>query len=88
MYDYKAPVHPLLREAFPDRALDMALNGGEDYQLLFAAPPDLMTQAIDRLGPPATVIGGITAGPPGVVRLLNSSGQSQEVSVRGWDHFR
>ena len=39
------PVHPLLARAFPEQALDMALNGGEDYLLLFAAPPDLMSQS-------------------------------------------
>ena len=32
------PVDPLLREHFPaDESLEMALNGGEDFQLLFTA---------------------------------------------------
>lgn len=82
------PVHPLLQRAFPEQALDLALNGGEDYLLLFAAPPDTMAKAIVKLGPPAAVIGEITDGAPGAVRLLEPSGQAREVNVRGWDHFR
>ena len=82
------PVHHLLQKAFPDHALDLALNGGEDYQLLFAAPSELMAQAVAQLGPPTTVIGEITSGPPGTVRLLDRTGKAQEVSVRGWDHFK
>ena len=82
------PVHPLLQRSFPSRALDLALNGGEDYQLLFAAPPDLIEQAMTRLGPPAAIIGEITNGSPGTVRLLDRSGQAQEIATRGWDHFK
>ncbi len=82
------PVHPLLQRAFPEDALDMALNGGEDYLLLFAAPPDLMAKAIERLGPPAVVIGEITVGATGTVRILEPSGQTRNVNARGWDHFR
>ena len=82
------PVHPLLQRAFPERALDLALNGGEDYLLLFAAPPDTMAKAMAKLGPPAATIGEITDSAPGTVRLLESSGQAREVYTRGWDHFR
>jgi thiamine-monophosphate kinase len=35
------PIHPLAIPAGPDRSLALALNGGEDYELLFAAPPNL-----------------------------------------------
>ena len=84
----RVPVHPLLRDAFPDRSLELALNGGEDYQLIFAAPSNVMEQAIAGLGPPATVIGEITAGKAGSVRVVGSSGEASDVAVRGWDHFR
>ena len=33
------PIHPLARAAGPGADLDFALNGGEDYELLFAARP-------------------------------------------------
>ena len=82
------PVHPLLQRAFPVQSLDLALNGGEDYLLLFAAPSDIMVKAIAKLGPPAAIIGEITDNAPGTVRLLESSGQAREVYTRGWDHFR
>ena len=82
------PMHPLLARAFPEQALDMALNGGEDYLLLFAAPPDLMSKAIEKLGHPAAVIGEIRDASPSTVRLLEPSGRARDVSIRGWDHFR
>ena len=38
----KVPVAPAARAAFGDRALAMALSGGEDYELVFTAPPSVM----------------------------------------------
>ena len=32
------PIHPLALLAGTEQAIDLALNGGEDYELLFAAP--------------------------------------------------
>ena len=46
------PAHPLLQEAFPQRYLELALGGGEDYQLLFTAPRELMDRLLSQLGPP------------------------------------
>ena len=57
--------------------VEQALNGGEDYELLWTMPP--------RGTPPAGAIriGEITAGPPGLV-LLNG----EPVPIRGYDHFQ
>lgn len=83
------PIHPALQEIFPDRCLDMALGGGEDYQLIFTADEALMAEVIPLLSPSAAVIGRITAGQPGQVSVVDSgSGAQRELNSQGWDHFR
>jgi thiamine-monophosphate kinase len=84
----KVPAHPALRQAFPKASLDLALSGGEDYELLFTAPPLLMEQVIPDLPPGAAVIGEIVPGPPGHVSLLDPEGQSVPAGPGGWDHLR
>ena len=84
----KVPVHPLLQQAFPVSCLDMALGGGEDYQLLFTAPETVMESVMSDLASPATVIGNILEGPAGEVAVVDSvSGEPVAIPQRGWDHF-
>jgi thiamine-monophosphate kinase len=87
IFAQQVPVHPLLRLAFPDQCLDLALGGGEDYLLLFTAPPDLMAQVMPRLPQGAAVIGEITSGPPGQVIIVDASGVARPANPSGWDHF-
>ena len=84
----KIPVHAALKEVFPRKYLDMALGGGEDYQLLFTAPGELMEEVLPLLPPPATVIGEIVEGEPGQVTVFDSeTGKSLSAPSGGWDHF-
>ncbi len=83
----KIPVHPLLRESFPDQYLDLALNGGEDYLLLFTAPKELMELVMPQLSEEAAVIGEITSGEPGRVVIVDQTGAETEAARGGWDHF-
>ena len=39
------PVDPALKKVFPDDWLEMALGGGEGYQLLFTAPSEVVRAA-------------------------------------------
>lgn len=87
------PIHPLTREAFPKECLDLALAGGEDYELLFTTGKDnmvnvkAMLEALPGGGDcPVTVIGEIT-GEPGV-SLLRNDGRSYRAKGQGWDHFK
>ena len=81
------PVHPAALAAFPDEALAMALNGGEDYELFFAAPLRLMASLGDSLGCEVHVVGEFISGLPGQVLLLDANGQEMTAPRRGWDHF-
>ena len=83
----QVPILPALKSAFPDDRLDLALYGGEDYVLLFTAPPDIMDVAIRELPHGAAVVGEITEGRAGAVSVRDSSGKPVERGGTGWDHF-
>jgi thiamine-monophosphate kinase len=71
----------------PPRVVDLqlSLHGGEDYELLFTAPPNKQIPA--RIaGVPATMIGRITRRRK--ILLVNENGVRHELPARGWEHFR
>jgi thiamine-monophosphate kinase len=82
-----APVHPAARKAFPEEALDMALGGGEDYELLFTAGADVIEEVKNKTGVPVTVIGEITSGTGGTVQTMHIDGRPFTPGKTGWDHF-
>ncbi len=83
----QVPVHPFLREVFPEGATGLALTGGEDYVLLFTAAPGLMRSVLPLLPDGAAVIGETVAGEPGQVTVVDSAGVETSAGRRGWDHF-
>ena len=64
-------------------ALDLALHGGDDYELLFtssaAVPAQIAGVRVTRIGR--------TVRSPGL-RLIGGDGRPQPLPVRGWEHFR
>ena len=83
------PVHPSLKKVFPYRYLEKALAGGEDYELLFTAPRELMERVVPLLGPTSAVIGKIVDGEAGQVVVMDpETGQELRTPHSGWDHFR
>lgn len=69
---------PIAREASTEgKALERALHGGEDYELLFTMPEKLVAPA------GTTRIGTIVRGRAGAVRF-----QGKPLEARGHDHFR
>ena len=87
LFTAQVPVHRLLRLAFPEDCLALALGGGEDYLLLFATDSSLMPRAIAGLPEGAAVIGEIMAGTPGQVLLVDDQGDETVAGSAGWDHF-
>jgi thiamine-monophosphate kinase len=64
--------------------LDLALHGGEDYELLFTAPANKRIPS--RIaGVPITQIGRITRSKK---ILLTGPGATIELKPQGWEHFR
>jgi thiamine-monophosphate kinase len=75
----------LARHGF--EAGELALHGGEDYELLFTVPRRralLMPKSIS--GIPLTCIGEITRS-KGLV-LVEKTGRAHPLETKGWDHFR
>ncbi|WP_148219368.1 thiamine-phosphate kinase [Azospirillum sp. B510] len=70
--------------------LALAITGGDDYELLFTAPPalraDLAALAAD-CGVAITEIGALQPGTPGQVTVLDAAGAPLPLARRGWDHF-
>ncbi|MFN9676011.1 MAG: thiamine-phosphate kinase [Betaproteobacteria bacterium] len=75
--------------AQPERLrLRCALAGGDDYELLFTAPPQRQAQvraAAQAAGVAVSRIGRVRAGQG--VRLLDAAGQPLVAQWRGYDHF-
>ena len=65
--------------------LELALHGGEDYELLFTAPPKKRVPS-RMAGVPVTCIGHITRRKK--VFLMNRNQIGYELEPRGWEHFR
>ena len=84
---WRVPYPPALERAFPGQALALALASGEDYELLFTAPPAVMERAITRI-PAAAVVGQVLAGKPGAVVIVDEHGHEHPAQQVGWDHFR
>ena len=87
VYAHQLPTHPTLPRLFPETHLQKTLSGGEDYVLLFTAPPDTMNRVIDRI-PEAAVIGRVADGEAGRVTVSDASGNDVTPTQSGWDHYR
>ena len=72
-------------------ALDWALFGGEDYQLLFTAPPTAVPRIKEMLlittGTIVSVIGEMLPAEAGLI-IRTPDGSSRPLAARGWDHLR
>ncbi len=83
----EAALIPRARVGKPVRqaSLELALHGGEDYELLFTVPRGkAVPPQFD--GIPLTEIGKITRSRKIIVR--DSDGASRTLSPGGWEHFR
>ena len=71
--------------------LDWALNGGEDYELLFSVSPgyaDMVVEAVQSAtGTPVTAIGTICP-PEAGMKVLWPDGREEALVPKSWDHLR
>ncbi len=61
-----------------------AMNGGEDYELLFTAPEDKLP--LLRYRPDISIIGEIVPKNEGI-HLLTTGGKKVPITAQGWQHF-
>jgi thiamine-monophosphate kinase len=78
----------LAREVGRD-PLQWALSGGEDYELIFTAPPERFEEALASLtghGIRACAIGRMTEADEGM-KIVNPDGDISDLESAGYDHF-
>ena len=75
---------PTPPEKYAPKALEFALHGGEDYELMFTSPRENreLLREIEGL----TLIGCMTSSTPELV-LKRTTGESETLSYRGFSHF-
>jgi thiamine-monophosphate kinase len=85
--ELQAEAVPRARVGRPSREVDLelALHGGEDYELLFTAPPRKRIPS-QIASVPVTRIGEVTRGSK--IWLTNGCGVKRELKAQGWEHFR
>jgi len=74
---------------FTDRPMDLALGGGEDYELLFTVARgnvDLLNSIKNRFKTKVTHIGEVVEPGEGIT-VLDNSGKRYVVQKKGFDHF-
>ena len=89
LYADRIPAVPLPRAIEQRYGLDrltLALDGGEDYGLLFTIPKRFDSRIPKSFrGTPVTRIGEIVSGSG--VRIVTPDGRISPLAPRGWDHF-
>ena len=83
----RVPIHPVAKTSFGVKSLELALSGGEDYELLFTASAETINRAKTAAACPITVIGEITADNIGAVTLVDRQGNPVNLGKKGWEHF-
>ena len=81
------PIGPALAAYAEERALDFALQGGDDYELCFTAPAsavDAVLAAAARSDTLVTRIGAVTANPE---LVFTRHGEHVDVATTGYNHF-
>lgn len=85
------PVSDAVRALFPDDWFNFATRGGEDYQLLFTAPPTrwaAIEAAAKLAGSPVTRVGEVLeADMDAPQMLLETDGVDRPVRPGAYDHF-
>jgi len=86
VYSNDLPIDSYLKSAFKSDYLNYALNGGEDYELLFTASYDDMNKIINNINTKVTIIGKIINNLK--IKIIDKSGNELDIDQKGWDHFK
>ena len=86
----KLPLHEAAVELLgASRALELALGGGDDYELALTAPAATLDALAQRHpSDPLTVIGRVVDAHPGEAIALDAAGARIEPASAGWDQLR
>ncbi len=82
----RIPIHPSVAATAGIDALQAAMSGGEDYELLFTGKAEAIEKVAAEACCPVTVIGEITRG-AGKLEVLDADGRKMDIDSTGWRHF-
>ena len=86
IFSKEIAIHPALEQTFPEDAFNLALAGGEEYELLFTCPRDVVQRVKKRL-PSVSIIGEVTGEKAGEVTVYDENGSPILDVGSGWDHL-
>ena len=83
------PIAPELKFMVGTSAIELALSGGEDYELVFTTPESVVDNLPHDVKSQISVIGRVThdAVVGGDLRVVDSTGKTYEPIRKGWDHL-
>jgi len=81
----RVPIQPTVKANLSHKSLELALSGGEDYELLFTARAEVIDKVKGATSCPITVIGEIVADKK--ITLVDSQGNPFNLGKTGWEHF-
>ena len=87
IFQDKIPIHPATVKAAQEMGIEpfiCALNGGEDYELLFTVPLNLYDKVLQING--VSVIGHMTEASAGT-KFITSQENQIELHPQGWNHI-
>ncbi|MBI4744617.1 MAG: thiamine-phosphate kinase [Actinobacteria bacterium] len=94
VYLSKIPINDSVRKiskALTGSEYELALNGGEDYELVLTAPESKVNQIADEIlkicKTPVSVIGEIVADTENI-SIIEEDGSSKKLSFYGFNHFK
>jgi thiamine-monophosphate kinase len=88
LHEEAIPIHPLLYKYLNHKAVDLALSGGDDYELCFTVPEHHFTLFINEINKAnlhCYPIGVIEENPG--LRIKNVHQHSYELEPKGYSHF-
>jgi len=83
----RVPIEPKVKAKFGDRALELALSGGEDYELLFTGSAEVIDKVRAAVSCPITVVGEIITDKTGKITLVDRKEKPLNLGRGGWEHF-
>ncbi len=76
-----------MKRVWPAEAQDLALGGGEDYELIVIGHRAAMERYVSVPDNNATVIGEVVSAEEPGVRVLDAGGSEITLARKGWDHL-
>jgi thiamine-monophosphate kinase len=87
VYVERLPIHEMLKASYGEKAVELVLTGGEDYELLFTGSNEAIERVKMEIACPVTDIGEIITDEVRKIDLVDTKGKLKKIDKTGWSHF-